>query len=86
MPKFFGKRGDEEIKKFLEAHDYKMVSRDGDDQIWARDDCGYTVKVPDRRENNMARGTLDNIKKMLSYAGFDRKYVIKWWKDNGFGE
>lgn len=86
MPKFFGKRGDEEIKKFIEAHGYEIVGRNGDDQIWAKSDCVYTVKVPDRRENNMARGTLDQIKKMLGKCGFSRAYVIKWWKDNGYGE
>lgn len=85
MPKFFAKRCAEEIKKFLEAHDYKFIDRNGDDQIWARDDCNITVKVPDRNEE-IPRGTLDNIKKCLSMCGFDRKYVIEWWKNNDYGE
>lgn len=84
--KFFAKRSDKEIKAFLEAHGYKQLAANGDDQIWARDDCAYTVKVSDRSEDRIPRGTLDQIKKMLGMAGFDRKYVLKWWKDNGYGE
>jgi len=85
MPKFFAKRKAEEVKKFLENHDYKLINYNGDDEIWARDDCQYTIKVPSRNEE-IPRGTLDQIKKMLNLCGFDRIRVIKWWKDNGYGE
>lgn len=87
MPKFFSKRTANEIRAFLEAHDFIMVNRNGDDQIWAKRDnrWGYTVKLPDRNEE-IPRGTLDNIKKCIGQCGHDRKSVISWWKANGYGE
>lgn len=85
MPKFFAKRCAEEVKKFLEAHDFRLVNHDGDDEIWAKKGYQYTVKVPSRNEE-IPRGTLDYIKKMIGLCGYDRKYVLRWWKENGYGE
>ena len=83
--KFFAKRNDREVRAFLEAHGYKRGGYNGDDEIWAVEGCGYTVKIPQRHED-IPRGTLDQIKKMLGLCGFDRKSVIKWWKENDYGE
>lgn len=85
MPKRFKNRKAEEFKKFLEANGYKFVSRHGDDVIYARDDCTYTVKLPDRNES-LKNGTADYIKRMIGLCGIDRKDILKWWKDHGFGD
>lgn len=85
MPKFFRARKAEEIKKFLEAHGFRVVNHNGDDEIWAKDTCTYTVKVPSRNEI-MKIGTMTYIKKMISYCGISNKEMLKWWKDNGYGD
>lgn len=85
MPKFFRGRTSREVGKFLNAHDYKLVGRKGDDDIFARDDCNFTVKISNRNEI-IPMGTMDYIKKMIIKAGFSRDYILKWWKDNGYGD
>jgi len=85
MPKFFRNRTSKEVGKFLDAHGYKLVGHNGDDDIFARDDCVYTVKIPNRNEV-IPMGTMDSIKKMIMKAGFSRNDILNWWKDNGYGD
>ena len=85
MPKFFKARRAEEIKKFLEANGYKLVNHNGDDEIWIKDGCNYTVKIPSRNET-IPNGTMSYIKKMIRHCGISNKEMLKWWKENGFGD
>jgi len=85
MPKFFKTRKAEEVKKFLEAHGFKITNHNGDDEIWSKDDCQYTVKVPCRNEE-IPRGTMDHMRKMIGMCGYDRKCILEWWKKNGYGD
>ena len=85
MPKFFKARKAEEVKKFLEAHGFRMINHNGDDEIWAKEGQQYTVKVPSRNEV-LPQGTMDHMRKMIGKCGYERKYILKWWKDNGYGD
>ena len=85
MPKYFAKRKAEEVKKFLEAHGYKLTNMNGDDEIWTLEGCQYTVKVPSRNEE-IPRGTMSYIRKMICHCNFTRKYILNWWKQNGYGD
>lgn len=85
MPKFFRARKAEIVKKFLETRGYKLVGNNGDDEIWAKEGCQYTIKLPNRNEE-IPDGTMSYIKKMMRYCGIDPKECLKWWKENGYGE
>ena len=85
MPRFFRNRKAEEVKKFLEAHGYRAVHMRGDDEIWAKGGCQFTVKLPSRNET-MPDGTMDYVKRMMNMCGHSRKEILAWWKKNGFGE
>lgn len=85
MSRFFRNRKSNEIRAYLEAHGYKLVSRNGDDDIYAKDGYGYTVKIPNRNEV-IPNGTMDSIKRMIVLNGTTRKNILNWWKENGFGD
>ncbi len=85
MPKFFRNRCAEEVKALLEAWGYEWKASDGDDAIYSKTGYTITVKVPIRNED-IRNGTMDYIKKCLCRNGANRKDILKWWKDNGYGE
>lgn len=85
MPRFFRGRTSKEVRKFLEENGFVQMNNNGDDAIYAHPDSNYPVKIPDRNEV-IPVGTMDSIKKIIIKAGFSRKDILKWWKDNGYGE
>jgi len=85
MPKFFRTRKAELVKKFLETKNFRLVNHNGDDEIWARDGWNYTIKLPSRNEE-IPDGTMSSVRKCMKHCGVDPKEMLKWWKENGFGE
>jgi len=85
MAKFFHNRCAEEVKKLLEAWGYRWTASNGDDAIYTKEGCSYTIKVPVRNET-IPNGTMDYIKKCLVRNGATRKEILTWWKENGYGE
>jgi len=86
MSKYFRNRKAEEIRAFLEANGYKKINTNGDDDIYAKDKCQYTVKIPSRNSEIIPKGTMSQIKKMIRWCGIDDKQILNWWKGNDYGE
>lgn len=86
MPKFFRNRRAKEVRAFLVAHRYRNVGTNGDDDVYARDDCQYTVKIPCRDGEVIPLGTMDYIKGMIMRCGIRRNEILEWWRDNGYGD
>lgn len=85
MPKFFRARTSKEVVAFLVAHGYKHTNTNGDDDIYAKDNCAYPVKVAHRNEV-IPMGTMDYIRQIIQKGGHSRKDILNWWKNNGYGE
>ena len=86
MGKFFRARRAGEFRVVLEYFGFYLQATHGDDSIYARQGYGYTVKIPSRDSEEVPMGTADSIKKCIRNCGVDPKDVLKWWKENGYGD
>jgi hypothetical protein len=62
------------------------MHNNGDDQVWKREGSGIVILVPDRNEGMILPTSMDMARKMTLGAGISKKDILKWWKENGFGE
>ena len=85
MAKFFRARRAREIRAFLEAHNFLLLNTHGDDDIYERPGFTYTVKIPNRDNDEIPDGTMSHIKKCIKMCGIDNKDILKWWEENGYG-
>jgi len=85
MPRYFKNRRQKEVVDFLIAHGYSIVGSNGDDDIWAEEACSFSVKVPNRNEV-IPTGTMLYMVKMICKSGLSKKDILKWWKDNRYGD
>ncbi len=86
MSKFFRARRAREIRAFLIGNGFILESHHGDDDVYSRKGYGYTVKIPNRDSEVIPDGTMSSIKKCIRNCGFYDKDILRWWKDNGYGE
>jgi predicted RNA binding protein YcfA (HicA-like mRNA interferase family) len=86
MAKYFKARRAKEINAFLEANGFYLKNRIGDDRIYARNGYDGTVKTPDRGNDEIPDGTMCSIKKWIRACGFENKDILRWWKENDYGE
>ena len=86
MAKFFRARRAREVRAFLEAHAFYFAANDGDDDIYARQGYGYTVKIPNRDNDEIPIGTMSQIRKCVRMCGVSDKLMLEWWKENGYGD
>ena len=85
MPKYFRARKSNEVKDFLLANGFVLASRVGDDDVYEKIGYSYTVKIPNRNEV-IPDGTMSAVRKYIEKCGINRKEVLRWWKENGYGE
>ena len=86
MARFFKNRTANEWRALLAAHGYKWIHNNGDDQVWKLVGNGIVILVPDRNEGMILPTSMDMARKMGLGAGTSKKDILKWWKENGFGE
>lgn len=88
MPKRFNNRRAREIRAFLETHDFFKASTRGGDVVYARKEYGFTVKIPAKDNKVIPIGTMLYILKFIGKCGIKnaKKTVLKWWKENGYGD
>lgn len=86
MSRRFRARRAKEIRAFLEAKGFYLANTHGDDDVYVINSSNYTVKIPSRDHKEIPRGTMDYILKMIGKCGFDKKEVLKWLIDNGYGD
>lgn len=86
MPKFFRGRKSREVRAFLNAHGFVLQASHGDDDVYSRPGYEYTVKIPNRDNEEIPIGTMDYIKNCIEKCGISRKEILKWWKENDYGD
>lgn len=86
MGRFFRARKAREVRAFLEANDFSLAATHGDDSIYERQGYAYTVKIPSKDSDVIYDGTMSQIRKCIRQCGFRDADILKWWKNNGFGE
>ncbi len=74
------------MRLFLEAHDFYIKSKHGDDVVYWRKGHKMTVKISDKDGDSIPNGTMSYIKKCIRQCGISNKQILRWWKDNGFGD
>lgn len=86
MARFFRARTAREIRAFLIANGFVRVVTHGDDDIYSRAGFQYTVKIPNRDREVIPDGTMSHIKKCIRKCGFVDRDILRWWKENGYGD
>ena len=86
MAKYFKARKAKEVRVFLEAMGFILQTTHGDDTIYRREGFGFTVKIPSRDSDVIPLGTMSQIRKCVRNCGFSDKQILKWWKENNYGE
>jgi len=86
MAKYFRGRKSFEIRAFLEAHGFILQATHGDDDVYRRPGYQYTVKIPNRNNEDIPIGTMDYVKRCIRNCGIAPKDILRWWKENGYGD
>lgn len=86
MARFFRNRRANEWRAVLEAFGYKWTNNNGDDQVWTHPKSGIAVLVPSRNEEMLLPTSDSMARKVHLCLGIQKKEILKWWKDNGFGD
>jgi len=86
MARFFKNRTANEWRALLGGLGYHWTGNNGDDQVWVRDGSGFAVLVPTRNEDIILPTSMDMARKVSLGCGISKKDILKWWKENGFGE
>lgn len=74
--KFFRNIESNQIRKFIEKKGYELVNKKGDDEIWMKPGCVFTVKIPSRNEV-IKVGTMGNIRRMINLAGIRTDELVE---------
>ena len=86
MSKYFRNRKASEWRTVLIAFGYKHINSNGDDQVWAKEGCNQVVLVPGRDSEVIILQTAMDMSRKVGKCGISKKDVLKWWKENGYGE
>ena len=86
MPRYFRARTSKEIRAFLNANGFVFKVHHGDDDVYEKQGCQYTVKIPSRGKEEIPIGTMDSIRKCIRRCGYKDKDILEFWKANGYGD
>ena len=86
MARFFRNRTANEWRAVLEAFGYRWTNNKGDDQIWTHKNSVFAVLVPSRNETLLLPTSESMARKIRLGIGVQKKDILKWWKENGYGD
>lgn len=86
MARFFRNRTANEWRAVLVAFGHKWKNNKGDDQAWTHENSTIAVLVPSRNETLLLPTSASMARKVCLWIGVQKKEILKWWKENGYGE